>query len=213
MKIIKIIAAVLLCAAMLFSFTACMNKESAALVGTWEAEFDIAQYLNAAIDDEMDAYAQYFHVEELVMLLTVTYYDNGTYGMSVDADAFAKECESLVDEYTEGYEKAYQYISEETGVSVDVLLDEEGKTYEEMAEDFVATLDPGAMAEALSMTGEFKAEDGRLYRSNSADEKISKDSYETYELTEDGKLTVTGYVGEDADSNPFTYPMVFSKTK
>ena len=43
------------------------------------------------------------------------------------------------------------------------------------------------------------------------DERVDKESYETYELTGDGVITVTGYVGDDADSNPFVYPMTFKR--
>ena len=213
MKALKYIIITLICAAVLFSLSACMNNESKALVGAWEAEFDIAEYLNAAIDDEMGEYAQFFHADSLVMTLNVSYADDGTYKMQVDSEKFAEECAGLVSVYSEGYKNAYAYISENTGTSVQELLNNAGKSYEEMAEEFASSLDPEAMAEALSMSGKFKAKDGKLYRSNSVDEKISKDSYETYELSEDGTLIVTGYVGEDADSNPFVYPMVFEKIK
>ena len=213
MRFFKTITALLLCATMLFSFTACMNEESKALVGTWEAEFDIANYLNAAIDDEMEEYGQFFNVDELVMTLTIEYLENGKYKMTVDADKFAEECAALAPEFAESFKETHKYISDTMGIPVSVLLDEAGKSYEEMAEDFVGTLDPEAMAEALSMSGKFKADGGKLYRSNSVDEKISKDSYETYELSEDGTLIVTSYVGDDADSNPFVYPMTFEKIK
>ncbi len=211
MKTIKYIGAVLLCAVMLFSLAACTNRESLALVGTWEAEFDISEYLNAAIDEEMGEYAQFFRADKLPMALKVRYSEDETYEMWVDTDAFMKECEDLIPAYTEGYRKAYEYIAAQSGTSVEALLGEAGKTFDEMAGEFVASLDPEAMAEALHMKGLYSAKDGKLYRSNSLDERVDKESYEMYELTEDGVLTVTEYVGDDADSNPFVYPMTFKR--
>ena len=89
MKTIKYIGAVLLCAVILFSLAACTNKESVALVGTWETEFDISEYLNAAIDEEMGDYAQFFRADELPMTLKVRYSEDETYEMWVDTDALS----------------------------------------------------------------------------------------------------------------------------
>ncbi len=211
MKTVKYIGAVLLCAVMLFSLAACTNKESVALVGTWETEFDISEYLNAAIDEEMGDYAQFFRADELPMTLKVRYSEDETYEMWVDTDAFVKECEKLIPAYTDGYRKAYEYIAAQSGTSVEALLGEAGKTFDEMAGEFVSSLDPEAMAEALHMKGLYRAQGGKLYRSNSLDERVDKERYETYELTGDGVITVTGYVGDDADSNPFVYPMTFKR--
>ena len=211
MKTVKYILAVLVCSAMMFSFTACTNRDSVELVGTWEAEFDISEYLNAAIEDKMDEFAQFFRIDKLTMVLTVIYSEDETYEMYVDADAFEEELESLIPAYTEGYKKAYEYVAGQNGTSADALLSETGKTYEEMARDFVGALDPEAMAEALHMKGLYFARDGKIYRSNSFDEKVNRERWETYELTEEGILTVNEYVGDDADSNPFVYPMTFKR--
>ena len=78
MKTVKYILAVLMCAVILFSFSACTNRDSVELVGTWETEFDISEYLNAAIEDEMDEFAQFFRTDKLTMVLTVIYSEDET---------------------------------------------------------------------------------------------------------------------------------------
>ena len=211
MKTVKYILAVLMCGVMLFSFSACTNRDSVELVGTWEAEFDISEYLNAAIDEEMGDYAQFFRTDKLTMVLTVIYSEDETYEMYVDADAFEEELKSLIPAYTEGYKRAYKYVAEQNDTTPEALLSETGKTYEEMARDFVGALDPEAMAEALHMKGLYFARDGKIFRSNSFDEKVNRERWETYGLTEEGILTVNEYVGDDADSNPFVYPMTFKR--
>ncbi len=213
MKHTKIIISILLSAVMLFSFTACMNEDSKKLIGTWEAEFDISPYLNAAFDDQMEEHASFFYTEDMFMTLSITYSEDGTYTMAVDSDKFKEECEKLIPFFTEGLKKTHLAISEEFGIPVETLLDEAGKTYEEMAEGMVSSLDPKAMADELKMTGNFKASGGKLFRSSSLDAKTDKSLYESYELVDDNTLKVTSYTGADSDSNPFTYPMEFKKVK
>lgn len=212
MKTARLTAALLLCAVMLLTLTSCLNAESKKFIGTWESEFDIAEYINAAISETMGEYAEYYHTDSLVMVLRISYYDDGMYIMTVDSELFAKECAKLVPAFTEGVRKTYEDIAGDRATTAEALLAEVGKTYDEIARDTVSALNAEGMADVMKRAGKFKADGERLYMSGNINEAIGS-SYETYRFTDDGGLILTGYVGDNTDGNPFTYPMEFTKVK
>ena len=50
-------------------------------------------------------------------------------------------------------------------------------------------------------------------KSDAVDTVPDKERYESYEFTDTETLTLTGYTGDDAENNIFTYPLVFKKVK
>ena len=83
----KKITAFLLTLVMALSLTACGSSESKQLVGTWQCVVDITAQMDTEISDALDS--EYASEVPMQMYLSAVFNDDGTFTMSMDAEATA----------------------------------------------------------------------------------------------------------------------------
>lgn len=208
----KRIVSVVLMLAMLLALTACGSGDQDKLVGKWECEMDLAEQINAemGLDEEM---AEYLNFDSFELTVYMEFNKDGTYSMYADKDALTATMDVVLQDFAAGMEKYLEdMILEQTGMemSADDILAASGLTMDDMmAEAFPESM-VDDIADGMKQEGKFEAKDGKLFTSAGVDYNVDPEVYETYELS-GSTLTITGYVGDDADDTFGIYPLVFNK--
>ena len=217
MKHISRMLSILLLAAMLLMMTGCSaagDKEK--LIGTWTAELDFAELVNEEIaaDEEM---AQYFVIDEMKLVLTMTFHEDDTYSMAIEEDSVEAAILAMKEDLREGMEAYLLALIEanEMDMTVDQVLAAMGTDMDTlMNEMFSEESIDAMMAEMgdMNQEGNFKAEDGKLHLSDGKDYAVDENEYEVYELTENTLTLSEGvYEEELGDTLEGMYPVVFTK--
>ena len=207
----KRIVSIALMLAMLLCLTACGGDQDK-LVGKWGCRMDLADQINEemALDEEM---AEYLNFDSFEITVYMEFTKDGTYTMYADQDALQETLDAAVDAFADGMAKYLEaMVLQETGIEMsaeDILAASNITMDEMMAEAFPEGM-AQEIAEGMEQEGKFKAKDGKLFTSAGLDYNVDPQTYETYELS-GTTLTVTGYVGDDADEIGNVYPMIFNK--
>ena len=208
----KRIVSVVLLLAMLLALTACGGGDADKLVGTWKCEMDLAEQINdeMGLDDEM---AEYLNFDSFEIVVYMEFNKDGTYSMYADMDTMEESLDAAVEDFADGMAQYLEaMIYEQTGMemSADEILAMSGVSMDDMLAEAFPEGMAEEIAEGMTMEGNFEAKDGKLFTSAGLDYDDDPEVYETYEL--DGStLTITGYVGDDADDVFGVYPLVFKK--
>lgn len=194
------------------------DEKKATIEGTWEAEVDFGEFLceMLAADEGTQEFAEYFELDECVLVLQMTFNDDDTYELAVDKDSAEEAADIIRKAFEDCFNEYFKAYLKEAGVdmTVDEMLAASGSSMEalldeEMGEDNKEFIE---MFSEMEDGGYYKAEDGKLYTYEDEDD-YDEDVYETYELDGD-TLTVKESVGEEDDEgNEFIYPMEFKRVK
>ena len=194
-KILVLLLSVLF---ILTAFSACGSgkKDAEKFVGTWKAEISMDETLNKeAAGDDMGKYMKF---EGCSIAVFYTFDADGTYSVKVDRETVEDCLTRIYEAFGKG---ATEYLEEEVkNLGLDITLDDflsfSGVTMDELLDGAME-----AMAEVIEenirefeITGKWEAENGKLYSTESVDEKIDKSEYDLYELNGD-ELKILG--GED----------------
>lgn len=187
-KIFSTLVTLILVLSTLFTFTAC-GSDQQKLVGTWKAEMDFGKIM----DEQMGSEKSYFAGLELTVFMT--FEKDGSFKMGADKD----DNKDFENDFKKGMEKYLNDIAAAQGVTLDDVLALQDMTLDELISQ---TIDVDELFKEFDESGDYKAEDGKLYLD-------SEDEYEEYELDGD-TLKLTGSSEEEEDAN-FIYPLIFKK--
>lgn len=208
----KRIVSVVLLLAMLLALTACGGGDADKLVGTWKCEMDLAEQINAEMDLDAET-AEYLNFDSFEIVVFMEFNKDGTYSMYADMDALEESLDAAVADFSDGmaqYLEAMIYAQTGVEMTAEEILAASGMTMDDMMAEAFPDDMAEDIAEGMTMEGKFEAKDGKLFTSAGMDYNVDPEVYETYEL--DGNtLTITGYVGDDADDVFGVYPLVFKK--
>ena len=210
-KLTAKLLALMLALALVLSLTACGGSDQKKLVGTWECEVDFAPLYNQGMENEEGG--EYLMVKSLPVVLQMTFREDGTCAMSVHEDSLIAAMEILKETLKTGLEDylmAMLGVAVE-GMSIDDVLALMGTSMDDMIDSLVTEDVIAEMADELVSEGNYMAEDGKLYVSDSLDEAVdvAEDAYSTYTLKGD-TLTLETATDMDEDS-AMLYPMTFKK--
>ena len=203
--------ALMLALALVLSLTACGGSDQKKLVGSWECELDFAPLYNDGMEAEEGG--EYLMVESLPMVLQMTFREDGTCTMSVSKESLTNAVEIMKDAMKTGMEDYLMAMLGDAveGLTVDDILALMGTTMDDLIDSLVTEEVIAEMADDMVSEGNYMAEDGKLYVSDSLDEAVdvAEDDYSTYTLKGD-TLTLETATDMDEDS-AMLYPMTFKK--
>lgn len=203
-----LLVAVMLCAVL----AGCGNKEAEALVGTWNAQIDLAEVINSQMDPSM---MEFVKLENVNFTMVMTFEKEGTYRVGLDEASVSTALDYVLEQVKDGTYAMLEAQMAEMGldISVEEALELSGMDIETVFAELEAQMDlPGMAAQILSETageGNFEAKDGKLYLSAGLEYKPDPSSYEVYTLEGD-VLTLMEYVGDDSGFDGL-YPITFHK--
>ncbi len=212
----KRILSLILALVMVLTLAGCSSDKDA-LVGKWVGVMDLADALNSYLAAALDAeLMSYFTLSSFDVKLVFTFREDDTYSLTVDESAMPKTLETFKNDLrggmvkymedmiaAEGYEMSVDEFLAFAGTSVDDLMEQAFP--ESMMDQLVEEMTAGVNSE-----GKFKANDGKLFMTDSASEDINDTMYDNYTLEGDTLTLVT----TTDDMDEFTaamYPMVFHK--
>lgn len=217
MKRIASLALVLVMIVALFAGCASSGSESKLtdqekLVGTWKGDMDLTE----AMMEELGEGVEGFELDEFKVTVVFDFTAEGTYTMELDEESVEKAFEGLI-KGMEGFMKTMMEAqAQELGMSLEDLLAASGMTMEDMMSMITEELEGqdlvGELVKEAKTEGKFKAEAGKLFRSEEKDEEIDEEKYDTYTL-EGEVLTLTGTVGEEEEEEmmEMVFPIVLNK--
>lgn len=191
------------------------------ILGTYDTTINLKDMLVEEINAGMDMATETSltdYMSDFNMVVVSEFSEDGTYKQYVDMDQFTASYEQFKTEVT-AYMK--DMLAEvlivslaDSGVVVETVEELEsalGMTYEEIIqmslgmdlESFVnlamdESVNLEEMSEEATSEGKYKAEDGKLYMSDSLDTEIDESAYELYTIEGD-VVTITEGVNIEAD--------------
>ncbi len=174
------------------------KKKAESVVGTWETEVDMLDFLLDEIGD--DEAGNYIDMDEFVIKMSVEMDKDGKYAVSVDKDAFEDQ---LVTMMKGMMENMMQAAANEAGVTLDEFMSAAGMTMDELVESALAEADMDTlMADFEDETGTYEYKDGKLV--------FDGEDEWTIEFDGASKFEVTAMEGEDEEMSALL-PIVFTK--
>ena len=167
----KKITAFLLTLVMALSLTACGSSESKQLVGTWQCVVDITAQMDTEISDALDS--EYASEVPMQMYLSAVFNDDGTFTMSMDAEANAASFTAYIQALKPVIVELSYQEAEKQGMSreeYDKALAESDLTVDGLVDSILSAFDVSALLGDVGSdvtAGSYKAEKGRLYLSES----------------------------------------------
>lgn len=216
---------------MALSLIGCGSK-GPEILGVYDATLDLKDAFVESIDNEMMvdiSFGEY--VEKFELVLVTEFNEDGTYKQYVDMEKFEVTCEKLKDE-TKVYleDVLVEMLKQEytaLNPSLELNTKEDVEAYMGMTMDQMANLALGMnlsdfadalidesfgtdmFAEEVLSEGNYKAEDGKLYMSESLDTAIDEEVYEVYTIKGD-VVTITEGVNMEQD-DLIVYPFELIK--
>lgn len=224
----KKLIALLLSVVLACSLVGCGGPE---ILGTYKTTADVTDLFVESFDegtgltDPELSLANY--MDSFTLVIISEFKEDGTYVQYLDSasteaalDALAGAIVPLTEDlvlYTLSEQfRAFGYSFEtkedvETFVGMawdDIINTSLGMSLEEFAEQLINELVADTLTDEVLADGNYKAEKGKLYISESLDTEISEGCYETYEINGD-VITVTGGVNiEETEILPYPFDLV-----
>lgn len=147
----------LLVLAMIMSLTACAGKSGKSLVGTWKADFNMADVIEESMGTEAEMYGDVFNNLSMVFCFEFTK-DEVTVSVDEDSmDDFKQEMENVM---VKIFDITMEEMAKSAEMSVDDVYAAIGYTREEYLDTFLAEMDIDSLTEELAFeeTGKYKKE-------------------------------------------------------
>lgn len=196
------------------------GSKGGTLLGSWESDIDIADSIKQSMeqtDGEMakdavtEEMLEYINIDSCYIKLIYTFNDDGTYKSYVDEEKAKESIESVKDNVASGIRKYLEDYIKSSGlsISVDELLEQSGISIDELVNEAFGDENIQSIIDSAASEGKYEARDGKLYMSESLDEEIDENKYETYELSSNKLKIIDGF--EDDGEGMDIYPVTFSR--
>ena len=211
----KKIISILLIAVMLLAFAGCGKSKSGdkeQFVGTWKATLDMTELLNESLregigDDEM---ADFFVIDKFSFDVVFKFNDDGTYSTDVDQASLDKSAETMKTAVKDGLMDYFEVMVDEMelDMSVEELLELSGLSMDDLLEEAMPADLFDDVVKEFKLKGNWKAENGKLYTTESLSDDVNKAGYELYEITDAGiKLSLV----DESEDESGVFPMLLKK--
>lgn len=204
------IISVMLVLVMAVGLSGCANEKSAVL-GTWKANVNLADYVNQGMAQEDASAAEYLSVDSFYLTMVLTLREDNTYTVSLDESTVDTAMEQFKQDIRGGMEQYLVDMMAESGIeaTIDEIMEAAGTSMEELLEQAFTDEMVHQIVDEARSEGKFKVKSGKLYLSAGLDYEVDDNVYDNYKV--DGNtLTLLDYVGED-DGFLGMYPITFTK--
>lgn len=204
------LVSILMVLVMMVGLSGCSNGKNAVL-GSWKASMNLAEYLNQGIAQEDATAAEYLSVDSFYLTMVLTFKEDNTYTITLDENSVDAAVEQLKIDIRGGMEKYLVDMMAQMGVvmTIDEIMKASNTTMDKLMDEFFSDEMVEQMVDGASSEGKFKAKSGRIFLSDGLDYEVDPNVYGIYKV--DGStLTILDYVGEDQNFLGM-YPLTFTK--
>jgi hypothetical protein len=191
-------------------------------VGVWTAEVYqtkiITESFKEGFGEDADEALQYFRFRNYTLIYILTFYKDGTYTQQVSEGYLTSMIDGIRMDIITGLKSYYKELFKSMGLngSVDEILKKAiGKTVGDLVDmNIMKNIKSDITELAKGKEGRYKAEDGKLYFSDSKDSVPDENYYDTYELTGNYLILQECFCPIDEaekEYNDMMYPMVFER--
>lgn len=212
-------ASILLIASMLLMLFGCSGSgasDQKKLVGTWKATVDMTDLMNDSIQQGMgeadQVFDEYFQISKFDFVVIFTFRDDGTYSMSTDEAHFNNSINTIIEELKAGMRRYLEDMLTEQGLdmSLDELLAEEGTSIDALFDESLPPSMFDGMVDEFTVTGKWKAAQGKLFTTESVNDSIENGSYDLYEFISSNEIKLS--LPDGAVDDTGMYPIVLKKS-
>lgn len=181
------------------------------LVGEWVGTVDMSNMLNEAIAGGDPTMAQYCDFTDICFDLRMEFTEDGACTLYVDGDSAVKMAEIMKEQLVDFLYAYMGAMIEESGLdmSVDDLLAMQGYTLDSFLDESFNVEQLASTFTDIYESGNYVAEDGLLYISDSLSADAMSVIPNPYELDGD-TLTIQG-TGDESAEEAFMYPLVLHR--
>lgn len=204
------IMSIILVLVMVVALSGCANEKDAVL-GTWKAEVDLADYINEGMASEDEEMAEYLAISSFKLTMVLTFEEDDTYSMSLDEADLDDAMEQLKEDFRAGLERYMQDMIDEMelDMTIDELMEAMGMSMDQLLDETFTDDMMQEIVDSAKSAGKFKVKDGKFYLSAGLNYEVDENVYGNYEV-EGNKLTLLDYTGEE-DEFLSMYPITFTK--
>lgn len=188
----------------------CSGSKGAQIIGSWETTIDATEIMKQAVSDE--EMSEYIDFGDCNLKMVYTFNEDGTYKATPDEAATKETFSNMKETYINGITKYFeaQIAKSSLSVSVEELMAESGTSIDELAEKALGDEAVKNLIDSSTVEGKYEVKDGKLYTTESMDEDIDENKYETYEMSKD-ELKILESIGDDNGENGIDYPIIFNR--
>lgn len=191
------------------------SEPEATIVGTWAADVDMTDLLNDILAEEEEI-GPFLTLRSFSLRLLADFKEDGTYTMAGDPEAAQAAMDGLKEDMKTALQGYFEKKLEDEGMdmTVDDLLQAAGMTLDDVIDEMDDTFSADDLLSGLTGEGKYSLDGDKLFLSDSLDEDIDPDTYQTITLEAD-TLTLTGSSEEEEDEEETAlslYPIVFQRT-
>lgn len=188
----------------------CSGSKEEQIIGSWETTIDATEIMKQAVSDK--EMSEYIDFGECSLKMVYTFNEDGTYKAAPDEAATKEIFSNIKETYIAGITKYFevQIAESSLSISVDELMAESGTSIDELAEKALGDEAVKKIIDSSTVEGKYEVKDGKLYTTESMDEDIDENKYETYELSKD-ELKILESIGDDNGENGIDYPIIFNR--
>lgn len=197
-KALALLLSVLLLAGLL---TGCGGDEE--IVGVWEMELDLADFINEELSDA--GLSDAMRLSSFAVVMDFEFRSDGTYAVELDHDAFARTVDAMKEEMRTGFARYVEDMIADQGmdVTVDDYFAAAGTTLDEALDGVFDAERLAGVEDEMSNEGSYETRDGKLYLSDGLDRQVDPEVYYTYSIQGDA-MSFLSSVG-DADEELTEY--------
>ena len=190
-----------ICLILVFStFMLCGCDDSKSLVGEYEAQRDYAALFNYIMNESAEENT--LKVMSLKAVEKISFNEDGTYKVAVEENEIENVKRNAREQLRTALVSYYVKLIADSGLNVtaDQYLASVGTSFEDLLREMKIEETVEKMFSTSCFEGRYKANKGRLYRSNSLDTTYDKKVYETYTLI-GGVLTLKESINEKEEKS------------
>ena len=218
-RVKRSIVSILIAASMTSVLFGCGSKATSdkeKFVGKWETSIDMTDFVNDEIQDSLDAtnadIAEYLNINKFELTMLFEFNDDDTYSLQADESSLKDNIEDLKVDFKAGVTEYFEAMIADEGLemSVDDVLALSGFSLDELIDESLSDDMFDDMLDAYVTEGKWKAENGKLYATDSMDEDFADNKYQPYEFTSDGIKLLKAEAEEDEFG---MYPLILKKAE
>ena len=186
------------------------KDDSASLVGEWQATLEMADTLNESLASD-PTMADYIKIDSFAMKMDLSLRDDGTFTLALNEASVNEAFEGIKTPLKDGITAYLEASLEGTGMSVEDALAASGMDIDSMMDSMLSPEMITASLGDATESGNFVAQDGKLYFLDEGVTKPAADSEAMPYTLSGSKLTLEKPTSGDVGDLAEFFPMEFAK--
>ena len=131
------LVSILMVLVMMVGLSGCSNEKNAVL-GSWKASMNLAEYLNQGIAQEDATAAEYLSVDSFYLTMVLTFKEDNTYTITLDENSVDAAVEQLKTDIRGGMERYLVDMMAQMGVvmTIDEIMKASNTTMDKLMDEF-----------------------------------------------------------------------------